>query len=51
MPDKQSYNSVALKKSSYNQLVEIAEKENRPKGRELAGLIDKRHKQLFNNVA
>lgn len=46
MPDIQKYKSIALNHESYNKLSEIADKENRAKGRELAGMIDKRYKEV-----
>jgi hypothetical protein len=49
MPDIQKYKSIALNHDSYNKLAEIAAKNNRAKGRELAGMIDKRHSEVVVN--
>ena len=34
---------------NYEKLAAIAEKNNRAKGRELAGMIDKRHKEVISS--
>jgi hypothetical protein len=49
MPDIQKYKSIALNHDSYEKLAAIAEKNNRAKGRELAGMIDKRHKEVIQS--
>ncbi len=41
MPDIQKYKSIALNHASYEKLAAIADTNNRAKGRELAGMIDK----------
>jgi len=50
MPDKESYKSVALRVDLYSKLKKVAEKENRPIGRELGGIIEKRHDEVFPNA-
>jgi len=49
MPDIQKYKSIALNHDSYKKLAAIADKNNRAKGRELAGMIDKRHKEVIQS--
>ncbi len=47
MPDIQKYKSIALNHDSYEKLAAIADANNRAKGRELAGMIDKRHREVI----
>tara|TARA_B100001540_G_scaffold140148_1_gene124606 strand:- start:337 stop:501 length:165 start_codon:yes stop_codon:yes gene_type:complete len=47
MPNIQKYKSIALNHDSYEKLSEIAVCNNRAKGRELAGMIDKRHEDII----
>ena len=47
MPNIQKYKSIALNHNSYEKLSEIAVYNNRAKGRELAGMIDKRHEDII----
>ena len=47
MPDIQKYKSIALNHASYEKLAAIAETNNRAKGRELAGMIDKRYEEVI----
>ena len=49
MPDKESYKSVALRVDLYSKLKKVAEKDNRQIGRELCGIIEKRHGEVFPN--
>ena len=46
MPDIQKYKSIALNHDSYQKLAAMAETNNRAKGRELAGMIDKRYEEV-----
>ncbi len=46
MPDVQKYKSIALNHASYEKLAAIADTNNRAKGRELAGMIDKRYEEV-----
>ena len=48
MACKSKYKSVALNEISYRKLKEVSEKENRPIGRELSGLINQKYKKIFN---
>ena len=47
MPDIQKYKSIALNNASYEKLAAIADTNNRAKGRELAGMIDKRYQEVI----
>ena len=49
MPNIQKYKSIALNHESYDKLSEIAERNNRAKGRELAGMISRRHQEIIDN--
>ena len=49
MPNIQKYKSIALNHNSGEKLSEIAVYNNRAKGRELAGMIDRRYEDIITN--